>query len=322
MTERVTVIIPAFKATAIIADAIGCALSQTETCRVIVVDDASGDGTVATARACDDGTGRLTVIEQPINRGPAAARNIAIRAAETEWIALLDADDRMESGRVAALLEIADAEGWDFVADDLKRVSDWDAVDDYKRLWSDADFGQFQLHLAGFVHQNIYTYCGHGRELGYIKPLMRRKTVLANALFYNENMRLGEDFDLYARALIAGVAFGLTDPLGYYAFDTPGSLSKMHKGRDLKAAYLASKALVQTPGLSRPERAVLREHMTLCHKKWAWVRLIEAVRARNVGSATGAFMAPLPVIGELLGRIGSHFRPPSQPEPDGAVRAR
>ncbi|MEM7678323.1 MAG: glycosyltransferase, partial [Myxococcota bacterium] len=52
-------------------------------------------------------------------------RNAAIDAASEDWIALLDADDAMEPGRLAALLDAA-GDGWDFVADDLYRVAEGD----------------------------------------------------------------------------------------------------------------------------------------------------------------------------------------------------
>mgnify|MGYP001802825497 FL=1 len=97
-----TIVIAAYNASAFIAPSIRSALAQSDSCEVIVVDDASSDKTADTARACDDGSGRLVVLEQDRNQGPAAARNRAISQARGEWIALLDADDRMDQGRITA----------------------------------------------------------------------------------------------------------------------------------------------------------------------------------------------------------------------------
>jgi glycosyltransferase involved in cell wall biosynthesis len=64
--------------------------------RVTVVDDASTDGTAEVAAACAaDYAGFLPirVMRNPGPRGPAAARNLAIRESRAEYVALVDADD-------------------------------------------------------------------------------------------------------------------------------------------------------------------------------------------------------------------------------------
>lgn len=64
--------------------------------RVLVVDDASEDGTAAVAQAA----GAHVVLSGP-GRGPGAARNIGIKAVETPLIAFCDADDQWPSRRLA-----------------------------------------------------------------------------------------------------------------------------------------------------------------------------------------------------------------------------
>jgi len=308
VTARTSIIIPVFRGADMIGDAMASALSQTVACKVIVVDDASGDDTVEAARAAAGDHPDVLIMEQAVNQGPAAARNRAIASAGTEFVALLDADDRMAPGRISALQDLADEKNWDLVADDLLRVSDWDRLDEAARHWSDEDFGEIELSLERFVRENIRSHCGHGRELGYVKPLMRREALVRHDLSYNEAMRLGEDFDLYARALAEGLTFGLVDPLGYHALDRPGSLSKQHASADLKAHWESSRALFRRGDIPEDARAMLKKHMLLMHKKWAWVRLIEAKRQRNPLEALGAFMAPPPVIAELAQRVGEHLR--------------
>lgn len=308
MSERVTVIIPAWRCANTIGAAIESVLTQTEPCRVIVVDDASGDDTPDAARAAAGGSDRVEVLVQEVNQGPAAARNRALNTARTEWVALLDSDDRMQPDRIASLLKRAEAHGWDMIADDIIRLDDWSHPELGKRLWSDEDFDEIEIDLARFVRENIYTYCGHGRELGYLKPLMRRAALDAHHLRYDETMRLGEDFDLYARALAAGLRFGLVDAEGYLAFDTPGSLSKQHKAFDLKQVWRSSREIAALPGVHGAAQTMLKEHRLLSHKKWAWVRLIEAVKARRPIEAAACFAAPPEVIGELVDQLGGHLR--------------
>lgn len=91
----VTVVIPCFNAQEFIEATLNSVLAQTYPhFEVIVVDDKSTDqsrNVVARVMARD---ARVKLIEMQQNAGaPAKPRNIGIRAAQGEWIALLDADD-------------------------------------------------------------------------------------------------------------------------------------------------------------------------------------------------------------------------------------
>jgi glycosyltransferase involved in cell wall biosynthesis len=87
---RVSAIIPVYNGAATIAEAVDSALAQTlRDVEVIVVDDGSRDESVAILKRYGD---RIRVISQD-NRGPAAARNAAVRVATGEYLAFLDADD-------------------------------------------------------------------------------------------------------------------------------------------------------------------------------------------------------------------------------------
>lgn len=75
--------------------------------RVIVVDDGSGDAGTATtgqvAIAAQAGL-RVEASIQPVNRGPAAARNRGAALAETHWLWFLDAGVRPGAGVLAAAI--------------------------------------------------------------------------------------------------------------------------------------------------------------------------------------------------------------------------
>jgi len=89
----VAVVIPVFNKARHVERAIRSALSQTlSPTRVLVVDDASTDGSRERIAAIADA--RITVLHrQTPGPGGYAARNAAIAAVTTEWIAFLDADD-------------------------------------------------------------------------------------------------------------------------------------------------------------------------------------------------------------------------------------
>ena len=85
---RVTAVIPAYNSAAWIADALESVASQTAPPdEVIVVDDGSTDGTAEVAESLG------ATCLRPGRVGVSAARNLGVRAASGELIALLDSDD-------------------------------------------------------------------------------------------------------------------------------------------------------------------------------------------------------------------------------------
>ena len=92
MAALVSVIIPTRNRAELLRRTLGTVLSQRlRELEVIVVDDASTDGTPAVLDAVADE--RVRTIRHPERRGVAAARNIGVDAAVGRWVAFLDDDD-------------------------------------------------------------------------------------------------------------------------------------------------------------------------------------------------------------------------------------
>lgn len=97
----VSIIIPAYQATHTIGECLQSCQQQTRPAdEIVVVDDGSTDGTLEMARRFHAGGARLTLVRLEINRGAAAARNIAIRRARGEFVVFVDADDLAPPDRV------------------------------------------------------------------------------------------------------------------------------------------------------------------------------------------------------------------------------
>ena len=95
---RVAVIIPVYNGAETIGEAIASVLAQSfRDFQLIVVDDGSTDATPAVLARY---AGTIRVITQP-NGGIAAARNAALRASTSEFVALLDCDDVWEPSMLA-----------------------------------------------------------------------------------------------------------------------------------------------------------------------------------------------------------------------------
>lgn len=306
--DGAAVVIPAYAAAATIARAVESAIAQSAADEIIVVDDASPDDTAAVAARLAETDARVRLIRQPANAGPAAARNAGVAATRAPWIALLDADDFMDPGRLETMIAEADRDMLDFLADDLWVVDESDPGGPRRRHWSDAAIGTTDLDLVFFVGANISSDQAFRGELGFIKPIMRRSFLEHHHLAYDEAMRLGEDYDLYARALARSARFRLVDPCGYVAVTRSDSLSVNHRAADLGALWAADTRLLKTEKLNRRERAVVRRHRLDVHKEWAWRRLIDAVKARDLRAAAGAFAAPPAVGASLAGKLIAHAR--------------
>lgn len=100
----VSVIIPAYGHANLIEETLESVFQQTFTdYEVIVVNDGSPDHTAEVLRPYRE-TGKIIYLEQP-NGGQASARNRGIQAAQGEFIALLDDDDRWPPNKLAWQVE-------------------------------------------------------------------------------------------------------------------------------------------------------------------------------------------------------------------------
>lgn len=296
----VAVLVAAYNAEATIARAITSALAQPEVAEVCVIDDASRDGTVAAAQACDDGTGRLIVLRQAKNGGPSAARNAGLAATSAPWVCVLDADDFLLPGRMAGLLSHSGTA--DLIADDLLQAPEG-REDDARPMWGDEPFEPHLVDFEAFVRANVPRQGVHRKELGFLKPLMRRALLDAHAIRYREEMRLGEDFELYARAIALGARLLLVPAQGYVSVVRAGSLSGRHSEVDLCALRDCDLDLARLRPLTDAERSALRAHYVSVDQKLQWRLLILAVKARDPAAALRTFLRSPRVCAYLVARL-------------------
>ncbi|WDG28014.1 glycosyltransferase [Streptomyces sp. CA-278952] len=122
---RVSIVIGAFNASATLGRALDSALRQTHSqVEVIVVDDASTDGTLAVARQYAARDGRVRVIGRESNSGGVGApRNNGIAVATGQYLMFLDADDELPHKACESLLQSALATGAEITAGRALRVN-------------------------------------------------------------------------------------------------------------------------------------------------------------------------------------------------------
>jgi succinoglycan biosynthesis protein ExoU len=292
---QIAVVIAAYNAEPTLDRAIASALAQPETGEVCVVDDASSDATASLAQAWQARDTRVSVLQRAQNQGPSNARNAAIAATRSPWIAILDADDYLLDGRFAGLMQKA-AEA-DFIADALIRVSEGQTP-----LPPTTPFTPESLSFEDFVIGNLGAQTGE-LDLGFLKPVFRRAFLNAHALGYRSDMRLGEDYELYARALLVGARFLVGGPAGYVSVEREGSLSKGHSEIDLEKLRDCDAGLRAIRALSDAEDRALRRRWTSMDCRLQWRRLICAVKARDLRAAVTAFHTPDAAV-YLAARLG------------------
>ena len=111
--EKITVIIPVYKAEDYLAQSVESVLAQTyDNLEVILVDDGSPDGSGALCEDYAKKDGRVRVLHRE-NGGAAAARNAGLDAAAGDYIAFADADDHVAPDMLEKLYDALTAAGAD-----------------------------------------------------------------------------------------------------------------------------------------------------------------------------------------------------------------
>ncbi len=232
-----------------------------------MVDDASGDegATLAAAKAADDGTGRLILLALEQNGGPARARNAAIAASKAPWITILDSDDFFEPGRLNGLVAQAgqrlrsgcgrpEAGGRRRPASTARPM--WFNADDQQPVVF--NFTTFMEASTGKVGLR------RRREPGFLKPMMRRTFLAANAISYDERMRLGRGFR-HLRAIAARRRSYAPDPLdGLYQREAPHITFTVHSRHDLVELEAANDRLLASSLISPGDAKLVREASLQC----------------------------------------------------------
>lgn len=196
MTERsseprVSVIIPVYNGADFIHIALNSALAQNErNLEVIVVDDASTDGTCAVVEQYCRRDARVRLIRSEAQRGPACARNIGFDAASGEWVAILDADDWYTEDRLTRLLAEAELEDYPIVADNQFFIRSEFAVPHRRLVRQGKERSRPIDPEALLIHDRL----GKTASMGLLKPIIRRRLLIDHSLRYDEQLTVGEDF--------------------------------------------------------------------------------------------------------------------------------
>ena len=188
----VSVVIPAYNAALWLPDALQSVLRQTYTdWEAIVVNDGSTDGTAAVVKSYSEQDGRIRLLTQAANRGPATARNLGLLDARGEYIAFLDADDIWMPTKLEKQLFLLQAQPdcdacytqFELVNDGCQPIQNWQGLS--RTFWHNP-VDALALARGNYV-------------AGSASAVLMRRAMIETVGFFNETMRGSEDFNYWYR---------------------------------------------------------------------------------------------------------------------------
>ncbi len=192
---KITAVIPSYNNADFIADAINSILRQTQPVdEIIVIDDGSTDNTEQIVQAL---SADIIYFKQE-NRGPSAARNQGIKLAKGDWIAFLDADDQWVQNKIET--QLGNLERYPelrLLTADMTEIDKHGQVLTKSALAKHNLFDGFQRLNGGPIPNALTALL----EKNFIPPstvLVFREILFETGLF-NENIRFGEDLELWAK---------------------------------------------------------------------------------------------------------------------------
>lgn len=289
-------------------DSVASALAQQDVeVEVLIVDDCSTDQSYELATSLAKTDGRVRCFRTTSNGGPAKARNIGLREARGEWVAILDSDDLVKPDRSKFLIAHALENKADIVCDNLLIFSNVDQKNSKifidEKLYNPSHSITLESYLGSTV---MYS---KNPNFGFLKPIFSKDFLLKYSISYNENLVIGEDDDIILRTLIAGANYKfLYHP--FYLYRKHGQsishrLSSKHADLMLATALeFEPKMRLQSPEVRRAwekrrysiEQATTFAHMIDALKE---KKLIEFMRL-SVHRPLALMLFRLPIVAKLL----------------------
>lgn len=260
----VTVVITTYNHARFLQAALRSALAQTVPAEeIIVIDDGSTDHPEHVTRHFPE----VHVIRQA-NAGLAAARNTGWRAATSEFVVFLDADDRLLPDALAVNVARLAAEpeaGFSYGA----------------YLDVDATAGQTRL-VANLPATEGFTTFLRGNPVGMHATVMYRRTKLAEVEGFEAGLPACEDYDLYLRMALRFPTLYSAVPLAEY-WHHRNNMSR-NSAMMLHAALLVLRRQ-RSPAKRRAEIKAYREGLVGWKRYYVEVwclELLRAIRARSI----------------------------------------
>jgi succinoglycan biosynthesis protein ExoO len=275
---EVSVIIAAYNVQDYIERAVRSAFDrQGVAVEVIVIDDASTDGTVEIVSRIENP--RVKLLRRAQNGGPSRARNEGIAAAASPWIAILDGDDAFAPGRLSRCLARAKTAAADSVVDNLEIYRESDGVS-YPMFRAQDFGGKPTLDLATFIEGNL-SFLG-STSLGYTKPIFSAAFLKKHQLRYDPEIRIGEDYMLLAEALASGARCAIELAPGYIYTVRAKSISHRLAVADIERMIAGDKTFLSKYHLDPVAQKAQKRRSFSLNECLAFTQLVDAIKEKNI----------------------------------------
>jgi glycosyltransferase involved in cell wall biosynthesis len=206
----VTVYLPCYNVAGFLPRVIGALQRQTAPAReIIAVDDGSTDGSAEVAARLG-----VRVVRHGQNRGLGAARNTAVRSAQTPYVASVDGDVVAHPDWLERMMGVASEGPWTGMGGDLRETQLGSWADRWRALHMRQSWGERRIEDPAFLFG--------------ANTLFRREAIIAVGGYNEVHRTNGEDLDLCRRLKAAGHRL-LYDPVAvcdHLRTDTLRSLSR------------------------------------------------------------------------------------------------
>jgi GT2 family glycosyltransferase len=180
---RVTVVLPVYNHESYVTQALGSLYSQDyQDFEIVAVDDGSTDSSL---EVLNRHRPRILIIESN-HHGPSSARNLAIQATDSEFVAFMDADDLCTPDRLRVEMQALEDRELDLVASALTYIDS--GGQDLPGSWTCP--AEAERHYWGALIERNW--------IGTPSVILRRKILDTSGLF-DENFLHAEDYDLWLR---------------------------------------------------------------------------------------------------------------------------
>lgn len=227
-TSLVSVLIPCYNAERWISKTLESALSQTwANIEVIVVDDGSPDRSLEIAKSFE--SARIKVISQH-KQGAAAARNLALREAQGEFVQFLDADDLLAPGKIEIQIKRLMSEPSDALATGSWVRFNGDEIQ-AARFHTHPDFRDYDSAVDWLIQ------AWNGRGTMPVLAWLIPRRVIDKTGPWIEDLSLGDDTEYFTRVTLNGTKIVFCpEALGYYRSGNP-SLSARRDREALESYF-------------------------------------------------------------------------------------
>lgn len=191
----ISVILPVYKVEKYISNCIKSIIEQDyKEFEIILVDDGSPDNSIAIAEELLKSEEQINYqVIHTENRGVSAARNVGIRASRGDYLVMVDSDDILLPGFLSTYIKIMTDDP------DLNIYSTgFQVIEENKKFETRVVDNLKHVLTAGRAQEQFFF-----RKTVFLLPtlLLKRKFVISNNIFFDENVRYSEDVQFIWKCL-------------------------------------------------------------------------------------------------------------------------